>query len=95
MDTPGQPTRSIRRPTRLSKKGNQHLRRALYMPALSAVRQNPRVKALFVRLREKGRPRMVAVAAAMRKLLMIAFGVLKSRQAFFAEPVEGTIPTPA
>ena len=85
---------SIRKATQLSKKGNRHLRRALYMPTLSAVQHNPRVKALFTRLLERGRPRMVAVGAAMRKLLMIAFGVLKSRRMFYADAPTSPVAAP-
>jgi transposase len=77
---------SVKKMTRLSKRGNRHLRRALYMPALSAIRFNPLVRALFERLVKKGKPRPVAVGAAMRKLLMLAFGVLRSQRPFSAEP---------
>ncbi len=73
---------SVRKKTRLSKQGNRHLRRALYFPAVSAVQWNPPVRAHYERLREKGKGKMVALGAAMRKLLMIAYGVLKSRQPF-------------
>jgi transposase len=73
---------SVRKPTHLSKQGNAHLRRALYMPALSAMRHNPLIKAFYERLVAKGKPRMVAVGAAMRKLIMIAYGILKSRRSF-------------
>jgi len=73
---------SVRKRTRLSKQGNSHLRRALYFPAVSAMQWNPPVKAHYQRLREKGKGKMVALGAAMRKLLMIAYGVLKSRQPF-------------
>jgi transposase len=73
---------SVRRETHLSKRGNVRLRRALYLPAMTAVRFNPAVKALYDRMIERGRPRMVAIGAAMRKLLMIAYGVLKSRKEF-------------
>jgi transposase len=79
---------SVRRETRLSKRGNVHLRRALYMPAMTAIRFNSAVKAIYDRLIERGRPRMVALGAAMRKLLMIAYGVLKSRKEFEYAPSE-------
>jgi transposase len=69
---------SVARPPRLSKIGSARLRKALYFPALSALQWNPCVKALGDRLQERGKPRMVIVGAAMRKLLAIAFGVLKS-----------------
>lgn len=73
---------SVKRETHLSKRGNAHLRRALFMPALTALRFNPAVAALGERLLAKGRARLVAVGAAMRKLVMIAYGVLKHRQKF-------------
>ena len=73
---------SVRKRTRLSKQGNSHLRKALYFPAVSAVQWNAPVKAHYERMREKGKGKMVALGAAMRKLLMICYGVLKSRQKF-------------
>ena len=73
---------SVRKRTRLSKAGNARLRRALYLPALTAIRFNPLLKALFERLVAAGKARMAAVGACMRKLLMIAYGVLKNRTPF-------------
>ena len=73
---------SVRRRTRLSKAGNARLRKALYLPTLTAIRFNPLLKAFFERLVAAGKPRMAAVGACMRKLLMIAYGVLKNRTAF-------------
>ena len=74
---------SIDRPTRISKIGNATLRASLYMPALSAMRYNPAVKALVARLKSAGRlkPKQIVVAA-MRKLLVICFGVLKTGKRF-------------
>jgi transposase len=73
---------SVRRRTRLSKAGNARLRKALYLPALTALRFNPLLKALFERLVAAGKSKMAAVGACMRKLLMIAYGVLKNRTPF-------------
>jgi transposase len=74
---------SIDRPTRISKIGNATLRSSLYMPALSAMRFNPAVAALVARLKSAGRlkPKQIVVAA-MRKLLVICFGVLKTGKRF-------------
>jgi transposase len=77
--------RTVRHRTRLSKAGNNNLRKALYMPALAASRYNPIVAALYQRLIERGKCRMVAIGAAMRKLLMLAYGVLKTRVKFDAQ----------
>jgi len=73
---------SIRRRTRISKAGNANLRRALYMPAMAAIRSNPIVSDLYARLIKRGKCKMVALGAAMRKLLMLAYGVLKTRIPF-------------
>jgi len=67
---------------RLSKLGSSRLRLALYFPAVTAIRHNPRLAAFAARLAAAGKPKMVVVAAVMRKLLHIAFGVLKHRRAF-------------
>lgn len=76
---------SVRRRSHLSKRGNPHLRKALYLPAMSAIRFNPLVKAFYERLLAAGKPKMVALAAAMRKLLLLAYGVLKNRTKFAAD----------
>jgi transposase len=73
---------SVRRRTRMSKAGNSRLRKWLYFPAMAARRCNPFVKSLYERLTSAGKCRLVALGAAMRKLLMIAFGVLKHQTPF-------------
>jgi hypothetical protein len=49
---------------------------------MTAVRFNPLVGAFYDRLVAAGKARMSALGACMRKLLMIAYGVLKSRTPF-------------
>jgi len=68
--------------TRLSKVGSEHLRSTLYMPALSAARTNPLLKAFYQRLRKGGLKHQQALSAVMRKLLHLVFGVLSSGQPF-------------
>ena len=74
---------SIDRITRISKIGNAVLRAALYMPAMSAMRYNPAIVALVARLKSRGplKPKQIVVAA-MRKLLVLCFGVLKTGKPF-------------
>ncbi len=79
---------SIRWPSRLAKAGNANLRRSLYFPAITAIRFNPVIKRFADRLRARGKPKMSIIAAAMRKLLALAYGVLKSGRAF--DPVDMT-----
>jgi len=69
---------SVHKRSRLTKIGNQNIKTAMYLPALSAIRFNPIVKALAERLESYGKEKMVIVGAAMRKLLQLAYGVLKS-----------------
>ena len=77
--------KSVRKRTRISKRGNARLRRALYMPALAAAKYNPFCRNLYERLTARGMAKKAAICAVMRKLLMIAFGVLKS-QTMFIQP---------
>ena len=76
---------SVERKVRISKAGNRHLRRALFMPALVAVRHNPHFRAFYRHLIAKGKLKMVALVAIMRKLLHGIYGIFKSQQPFDAE----------
>jgi len=62
---------------RLAKTGNPRFRAALYMAAVTAIQHNPDVRALYQRLLARGKAKMAALCAAMRKLVHICFGVLK------------------
>ncbi|EGY28976.1 Transposase, partial [Candidatus Regiella insecticola 5.15] len=71
--------------SRLSKRGHTELRRVLYMPALAAISCNPIVKAQWQRLVSRHKGGKIGVCAAMRKLLQLAYGVLKSGVPFDAK----------
>ena len=73
---------TLRARRRLAKTGSSRLRKALYFPALAALRFNPTLRALRLRLSTAGKPNMVIVGAAMRKLIHLAYGVLKSGRAY-------------
>jgi transposase len=62
----------------MCKIGPPRLRKALYFPAISAIRCNPSLQPLARRLRAAGKPPMLVIGAAMRKLIHLAYGVLKS-----------------
>lgn len=66
----------------LSRCGPAIIRKALYFPALAALRSNPTIRAVRDRLHAQGKPKMVIIGAAMRHLIHIAFGVLKSASAY-------------
>jgi transposase len=73
---------TFKRRSRLSKMGPGRLRKALYFPALAGLRFNPSLQVLRTRLRAKGKVPMVIVGAAMRKLIHLAYGVLKSQRPY-------------
>lgn len=75
---------SIHRRTHISRVGNARVRAVLYMCALSARRHNPVLKAFADRLKENGKAPKAILVAVARKLLVIAYGVLKTRKPFQA-----------
>jgi transposase len=75
---------SVRGRPRMSKAGPAHLRKLLYMPAVVAGRYNPHIKALKERLLAKGKSKMAAIGAAMRKLAHLCFGVVHSGKPYSA-----------
>jgi transposase len=77
---------SVRGKPRLCKTGNARLRKALYFPAIVGERYNPTLHAFGQRLRAAGKATMVVIGALMRKLLVIAYGVLKSGKPFHPSP---------
>jgi transposase len=56
-----------------------HVRAALYMPTVVAVRWNPVLRQFYQRLVTAGKPKKVALVACMRKLLVILNAMLKHR----------------
>lgn len=84
---------TIRRRPKLSKVGKASIRGVLHMPALTAIRHNPVVKALAERLANRGKPKNLIIAAAMRKLIHLVYGVLKNKRPF--DPLYAASPLPA
>lgn len=76
---------TLRGQTRLSKIGNARVRKALFLPAMVAKQHNPVVRSFCHRLAQNGKTKMQLIGAAMRKLIHIAFGVLKSGKVFDPE----------
>lgn len=67
---------------KLSKAGPARIRAVLYMAAIVATRCNSHVKAVYERLLARGKSKMSALGAAMRKLVHLCFGVLKTQQPY-------------
>lgn len=74
--------KTVRRKPKLSKMGKSSVRGVLYWPAITAMQYNPIVRALKERLEARGKDWKVIVGAAMRKLLHLAYGVLKNQTPF-------------
>ena len=76
---------SIRGRVRLSKIGNARLRKALYYLAVTALRCSPFFQAWAEGLGQRGKSKMAVIGAAMRKLVHLAYGVLKPGKPFDPE----------
>lgn len=73
---------SLRKRVRISKVGNRHLRRALYMPALVASRRQPQVREFYERLQRRGKNKSQALIAVARKLLHAIYGMFRTQRSF-------------
>lgn len=73
---------SVQKRPRLAKNGDAKTRAVLYMAAIVATQHNPHVRALYTRLCAKGKAKMAALGAAMRKLVHLCFGVLKHKTVY-------------
>lgn len=71
--------------TRLSKRGNPLIKTKLYMAAVVASQHNPTIKMQRQRLLQNGKNKMQALGAAMRKLVHLCYGVLKTQTPYNAE----------
>jgi transposase len=73
---------SVKTQARLSRMGSRRGRKALYMPALVALRCNPLIRPMGERLQQNGRRGKYVVVAAMRKFLRLIYGVIKQGRPF-------------
>jgi len=62
--------------------GRPHVRTALFMATMTAIRRNPPIKAAYQKLVASGKPRMTALVACMRKLLVILNAILRDNLAW-------------
>lgn len=70
--------------TRISKKGNSHIRAALHMPSMTCVRCNPTLKQFYNRLKPKKAKPLVALIAVQRKLLILMYTLWKNEEVYDA-----------
>jgi transposase len=69
---------SVKGKPKISKRGNKHLRKAMYMPSLSAIKHDDRFKAVFTRLVARHGIKMKAATAVQRKLLEMIYTIFKT-----------------
>ena len=67
---------------RISKQGGQRLRNMLYLPTLSAIQHNDRIKAFYTRLTSNAKSKKLSVIASMRKLILMAFSLFNSGEKY-------------
>ena len=73
---------SVNGKTRISKKGNSHIRRGLYFPAILATRFNPKFTQIYARHLQNGKKKMVALVAIQRRLLALMYTLWKKDEHF-------------
>ncbi len=78
---------SLHGKSRISKRGDTAVRKNLYQATLSGARYNPKLRAVYTRLKKRGKPEKVARTAAARKLLLIAHAIYRTREPFRASNV--------
>ena len=73
---------SVRGKTKISKRGNKYIRKALYFPALSATRHCAALKKVFDRILDRRHIKMVSYVAIQRKLLVLMYTLWKKDEMF-------------
>jgi len=73
---------SVQHKERISKQGLSLVRAILYMPTLNTIVYNPEMKVIYDRLVERGKPKMLAQMAVMRKVILLAHSLYKHNQKY-------------
>ena len=73
---------SVKGKPRISKKGNPNLRKAMYLPSLSAVKWDDNFKEMYVRIVSKQGVKMKALIAVQRKLLELTYTLFKTKTSY-------------
>ncbi len=75
---------SIKGATKMSKRGNHRIRKALHFPAWTAIKYDPAMKNLYDRVFDKTKIKMKGAVAVQRKLLVLIYTLYKNNQEFAA-----------
>jgi transposase len=71
--------------TKISKKGNAHIRAVLHMPSMACIRCNPTLRTFYQRLKPKKAKPLVALIAVQRKLLILMYTLWKNEMNYDSE----------
>lgn len=69
---------SVHKPSRISRQGNRYLRKALFMPALTAARFDLHLQTFYTQLLERHKTKLQAIIAVARKMLHAIYGIFKT-----------------
>jgi len=84
---------TFRGSTKISKKGNKHIRSILHMPSMTAIRVNPTLKVFYQRLKPNKAKPIVALVAVQRKLLLLMYSLYKKNEFYTPLPQQKTART--
>lgn len=79
---------SIKGKPRISKRGNRHLRKAMHLPALTAVKHDPNFRHLYARILSKQGIKMKGLVAVQRKLLEMIYVIYKNKSEYRKDYIE-------
>jgi len=85
---------SVKGKTRISKKGNRYIRKALYFPAMVACRYNENLKQNYLRIIQRKPSKMIGQVAIQRKLLSLIYTLWKKDQIYNEEYAKMKIASP-
>ena len=71
--------------TRISKKGNSHIRAVIHMPSMTAIRVNPTRKPFYERLKPRKVKPLIALVAVQRKMLILMYTLWKKGEYYDGE----------
>lgn len=84
---------TFRGSSKISKKGNKHIRSILHMPSMTAIRVNPTLKVFYQRLKPNKVKPIVALVAVQRKLLLLMYSLYKKNEFYTPLPQQKTART--
>lgn len=84
---------SVEKKPRISKTGNRFLRKALFMPAMTARSHDPALKAFANHLIQRGKTPLQAIVAVMRKLLTALHAMFRKQEPFLSEKLSPSLST--